>query len=52
MGDDLMAQKSISRTAKKVKPKKKGLTKSDVVRKGKQLSNWGKWGRKESRPGS
>ena len=24
---------------------KKGLTKADVVRKGKQLCNWGKWGK-------
>ena len=42
-----MAQKSKSKMIKKVKPKKKGLTKADVVRKGKQLSNGGKWGRND-----
>ena len=42
-----MAQKSKSKMIKKVTPKKKGLTKADVVRKGKQLSNWGKWGRND-----
>ena len=29
------------------KQKKKGLTKRDVIRKGKQLQNWGKWGRND-----
>lgn len=35
---------------KKVVKKKaltKALTKADVVRKGKQLSNWGKWGKND-----
>ncbi len=27
--------------------KKKGLTKRDVLKKGRQLSNWGKWGRND-----
>ena len=32
---------------KSTKSRKKGLTKADVLRKCKQLSNWGKWGPKD-----
>ena len=45
-----MAKKAITKNRKlktKVSVKKKGLTKRDVLKKGKQLSNWGKWGRND-----
>ena len=32
---------------KSTKSREKGLTKADVLRKCKQLSNWGKWGPKD-----
>ena len=32
---------------KKLTVKKKGLTKAEVVRKGRKLSNWGKWGKND-----
>jgi len=41
-GEGKMARKIIK--SKNTKNKKKGLTKADVLRKCKQLSNWGKWG--------
>ena len=45
-----MAKKPAKKKApakKNISKKKKGLTKADVVRKGKQLSNWGKWGKND-----
>src|SRR3546814_7415671 len=46
----LMAKKATARVstakAKSVRGKK-GLTKADVLRKAKQLSNWGKWGKND-----
>ena len=44
-----MARKPAAKkaTAKRAASRKKGLRKADVVRKGKQLSNWGKWGRND-----
>ncbi|MAF49014.1 MAG: cyclase family protein [Rhodospirillales bacterium] len=45
-----MAKKPARKTAAKPKTtrrKKKGLTKADILRKGQQLSNWGKWGRND-----
>ncbi|MDP7601185.1 MAG: cyclase family protein [Rhodospirillales bacterium] len=45
-----MAKKPAKKKApvsKNIRKKKKGLTKADVIRKGKQLSNWGKWGRND-----
>ena len=45
-----MAKKAITKNKKlktKSSVKKKGLTKRDVLKKGKQLSNWGKWGRND-----
>ena len=32
---------------KKLTVKKKGLTRAEVVRKGRKLSNWGKWGKND-----
>ncbi|MDP6259171.1 MAG: cyclase family protein [Rhodospirillales bacterium] len=45
-----MAKKPAKKKApvsKNIRKKKKGRTKADVIRKGKQLSNWGKWGRND-----
>ena len=44
------AKKSANKPARKTKParrKKKLLTQADINRKGRQLSNWGKWGKND-----
>jgi len=45
-GEGKMARKQAIKR-KSTKSRKKGLTKADVLRKCKQLSNWGKWGPKD-----
>ena len=44
----MVVQSKVKKPAvKKSTVKKKGLTRADVVRKGRKLSNWGKWGKND-----
>ncbi len=44
----MVLQSKVKKPAvKKSTVKKKGLTRADVVRKGRKLSNWGKWGKND-----